>query len=66
MFLELGGVKDGHFPPISIPLIMVGTILNLSIEGLIVMVHVLRLHWVELLPKFYSGKGTPFKPIMIK
>ncbi len=66
MFLELGGVKDGNFPPISIPLIIVGTILNLSIEGLLVMVHVLRLHWVELLPKFYSGKGTPFKPIMIK
>jgi V/A-type H+-transporting ATPase subunit I len=69
MFLELGGVEDGYFPPSSIPLIMVGTILSLVIEGLIVMVHVLRLHWIELLPKFYSGKGTlftPFTPIKIK
>ena len=65
IFLQLGGVENGHFPLLSIPLIIVGTFLSLSIEGLLVMVHVLRLHWIELLPKFYSGKGTPFEPIKI-
>ena len=66
MFLELGGVENGYFPLGSIPLIVVGTVLSLSIEGLIVMVHCLRLHWVELLPKFYSAKGILFEPIKIK
>ena len=66
MFLELGGVENGYFPLGSIPLIVVGTVLSLSIEGLIVMVHCLRLHWVEILPKFYSAKGILFEPIKIK
>jgi len=66
MFLQLGGVENGYFPLGSIPLIVVGTVLSLSIEGLIVMVHCLRLHWVEILPKFYSAKGILFEPIKIK
>ena len=66
MFLELGGIENGIFPLSSIPLVVVGTILSLSIEGLLVMIHCLRLHWIELLPKFYSAKGILFKPIMIK
>jgi len=66
MFLQLGGVENGYFPFGSIPLIVVGTVLSLSIEGLIVMVHCLRLHWVEILPKFYSAKGILFEPIKIK
>lgn len=65
MFLQLGGVSHGYFPLLSIPYIAVGTILNLTIEALLVTIHVLRLHWIELLPKFYSGKGKPFKPIKI-
>ena len=66
MFLELGGVENGIFPLSAIPLVVVGTILSLSIEGLLVMIHCLRLHWIELLPKFYSAKGILFKPINIK
>jgi len=66
MFLDLAGVKNGYFPPSSIPLIAIGTILILCIEGLIVFVHTLRLHWIELLPKFYSAKGILFQPIKIK
>jgi V/A-type H+-transporting ATPase subunit I len=66
MFLDLGGVENGVFPPSSIPLVVIGTILILCIEGLIVMVHTLRLHWIELLPKFYSTKGILFEPIKIK
>lgn len=66
MFLELGGVEDGYFPPAAIGLVAIGTVLILFIEGLIVMVHCLRLHWIELLPKYYSAKGTPFIPLKIK
>ncbi len=66
MFLDLAGVKNGNFPLSSIPLIAIGTILILCIEGLIVAVHTLRLHWIELLPKFYSAKGTLFQPIKIE
>ena len=66
MFLELGGVENGYFPPASYFLVGLGTILILIIEGLIVFVHCLRLHWIELFPKFYSAKGTPFQPLKIK
>jgi len=66
MFLDLGGVENGNFPPSSWVLVAIGTIMILFIEGLIVMVHTLRLHWIELLPKFYSTKGVLFEPIKIK
>ncbi|MEM2144227.1 MAG: V-type ATPase 116kDa subunit family protein, partial [Candidatus Jordarchaeaceae archaeon] len=66
MFLIIAGVKDGVFTLQSIPIIMLGSILALSIEGLVIFVHCLRLHWVELLPEFYSGKGIPYKPLKVK
>jgi len=66
MFLIIAGVENGVFPLQSIPIILVGSILALSIEGLVIFVHCLRLHWVELLPEFYSGKGIPYKPLKVK
>ncbi|MHA2408302.1 MAG: V-type ATPase 116kDa subunit family protein, partial [Candidatus Ranarchaeia archaeon] len=66
MFLDLAGVENGYFPLSSIPIIAIGAILSLSIEGLLVMVHCLRLHWIELLPKYYSAKGILFEPINLK
>jgi vacuolar-type H+-ATPase subunit I/STV1 len=66
MFLIIAGVENVAFTLQSIPIIFVGSILALSIEGLVVFVHCLRLHWVELLPEFYSGKGIPYKPFKVK
>ena len=62
LFLVLGGVEHGHFPLGSIPIVAVGTILVMIIEGLVVFVHTLRLHWVEWFSKFHAGEGIPFKP----
>jgi vacuolar-type H+-ATPase subunit I/STV1 len=66
MFLIIAGVENGAFTLQSIPIIIIGSILALSIEGLVIFVHCLRLHWVELLPEFYSGKGIPYKPLKVK
>jgi len=66
LFLVLGGVEHGHFPPMSIPIVATGTILVMIIEGLIVFVHTLRLHWIEWFSKFYSGEGIAFKPFQVK
>jgi len=66
MFLIIAGVENGAFTLQSIPIIVIGSILALSIEGLVIFVHCLRLHWVELLPEFYSGKGIPYKPLKVK
>jgi vacuolar-type H+-ATPase subunit I/STV1 len=62
LFLVLGGVEHGQFSFSSIPLIAIGTILVMTVEGLIVFVHTLRLHWIEWFSKFYTGEGIPFKP----
>ncbi len=66
MFLIIAGVENGVFTLQSIPIIMIGSLLALSIEGLVVFVHCLRLHWVELFPEFYSGKGVPYEPLKVK
>jgi len=41
---------------------VIGNILVMIIEGLIVFVQTLRLHWVEWFSKFYEGAGTAFAP----
>ncbi|MFW6116965.1 MAG: V-type ATPase 116kDa subunit family protein [Thermoproteota archaeon] len=66
MFLIIAGVETGGFTLKSIPILAVGTILALGIEGVIIFVHTLRLQWVELLPEFYSAQGFTFKPLQIK
>ncbi len=39
-----------------------GNVFVLALEGLIVFIHTLRLHFYEWFSKFYQGTGTPFQP----
>ena len=42
--------------------IVIGNVFVLALEGLIVFIHTLRLHFYEWFSKFYAGTGTEFKP----
>jgi len=42
--------------------IIFGNIAVLALEGLIVFIHTLRLHFYEWFSKFYTGTGTEFSP----
>jgi V/A-type H+-transporting ATPase subunit I len=42
--------------------IVLGNVFVLALEGLIVFIHTLRLHFYEWFSKFYAGTGTEFKP----
>jgi len=46
--------------------IVAGTILALILEGIIIFVHTLRLHWVEWFSKFYLGGEVKYTPFEIK
>ncbi len=41
---------------------IIGNLLVMILEGLIVFVQTLRLHWVEWFSKFYEGSGSSFAP----
>lgn len=48
--------------------IVVAALLNLplmAMEGLIVYLQDMRLHWLEWLSKFYAGTGTAFEPLAL-
>jgi V/A-type H+-transporting ATPase subunit I len=46
--------------------VVVGNVFVIGLEGLIVFIHSLRLHFYEWFSKFYQGTGTPFNPFKVK
>lgn len=61
MFIQMMG--EG---PMQILGILIGTLLALILEGTIIFVHTLRLHWVEWFSKFYTGGGMKYTPFEMK
>ncbi len=55
-------IKFAFFTSFGIAGVVVGNVLVMILEGLIVFVQTLRLHWVEWFGKFYEGNGHPFAP----
>jgi V/A-type H+-transporting ATPase subunit I len=51
--------------PLNFLVLIVGTIIILMLEGLIVFVHTVRLHFYEWFNKFYSGSGIKHEPFTI-
>jgi vacuolar-type H+-ATPase subunit I/STV1 len=66
IFLVLAGFEHGHMSLSGVPVLIVGTAMVMFIEGLVVFIHDLRLHWVEWFSKFYSGEGIIFIPYKFK
>lgn len=50
---------------LQILILVVGNILILSLEGLVVLIQSLRLHYYEMFGKYFKGGGVAFKPIKL-
>ena len=51
--------------PASIPILIIGNIGVLGLEGILAFIQALRLHLYEFFTKFYDGVGRPFTPLRI-
>jgi V/A-type H+-transporting ATPase subunit I len=63
---ELIGVQSILAIILTTVVIIFGNIFVLALEGLIVFIHTLRLHFYEWFSKFYTGTGTAFTPLKQK
>jgi len=55
-------IKFAFFTSFGMAGAVAGNLLVMILEGLIVFVQTLRLHWVEWFSKFYEGSGLSFAP----
>lgn len=62
MFITL---TEGQGIGLQLVAIIAGTFLVMVLEGLIIFVHTVRLHWVEWFSKFYKGEGVGYKPFKL-
>lgn len=49
--------------PASIVILIVGNLLATALEGLVVFIQTMRLHFYEMFSKFYEGSGRKFEPV---
>lgn len=50
----------------SIPVIVLGNLFVMALEGMIVGIQVLRLEFYEMFSRFFQGEGVPFAPISLE
>ncbi|BFH74456.1 V-type ATP synthase subunit I [Sulfurisphaera javensis] len=50
--------------PAGIVILIIGNLLAIALEGLIVFIQDMRLHFYEMFSKFYEGRGRKFEPVM--
>jgi Archaeal/vacuolar-type H+-ATPase subunit I len=48
--------------PVSDAILVIGNLLAIALEGLVVFIQDMRLHFYEMFSKFYEGRGRPFEP----
>jgi len=48
--------------PASDAILVIGNLLAIALEGLVVFIQDMRLHFYEMFSKFYEGRGRPFEP----
>jgi V/A-type H+-transporting ATPase subunit I len=48
--------------PAADAILVIGNLLAIGLEGLVVFIQDMRLHFYEMFSKFYEGKGKPFEP----
>ncbi len=53
-------------PTFFIPVVIIGNIFVIALEGLIAGIQVMRLEYYEMFNRFYLAGGTPFSPLQIK
>ena len=60
--MMLAGAAEGSAP--NIPVLVIGNIFVMIMEGLMVGIQVLRLEYYEMFSRFYSGTGKEFRPFI--
>ena len=50
----------------SLPILIIGNIGIMALEGTLAFIQALRLHLYEFFSKFYEGSGAPFRPLRLE